>query len=111
VVEYLLKHDSDYDIYYRIIDVSRLADISANDWDAIIILHTWEIWKPEPNTERFIKKQYDQNKIFILSTSGSGDNKIEGTDGITSASDLTQTTIDSKKIAKWLHQTLSKKFI
>ena len=106
VVDDVLEYLSSDDIYVKVIDVSSLKDITADQWDAILILHVWEIWKPEPNTAEFINKHYDKAKMFVVCTSGSGDEMMDGVEGITGASDLTQINSDSKKIADWLYKTL-----
>lgn len=76
-------------IYIRVIDVSDLTAVKESDWTAIIILHTWENWKPQKDAKLFIGQIKDRQKLIVLSTSGQGNYVIEGIDGITSASKLT----------------------
>ena len=93
-------------IYIKIIDVSLLGWVNPDELNAIIILHTWEIWKPEENSEKFLKKYFDSSKMFALATSGSGDNMIDGMDGITGASSLDLIDKDPKTIRPWLSEVL-----
>jgi hypothetical protein len=93
-------------IYIKIIDVSLLGKVNPDEWNAILILHTWEVWKPEENSEKFLKKHFDSSKMFVLATSGSGDNMVDGMDGITGASSLDLIDKDSKTIISWLNEVL-----
>lgn len=93
-------------IYIKIIDVNLLGEINPDEWNAILVLHTWEVWKPEENAEKFLKKHFDSSKMFVVATSGSGDNRIDGIDGITGASSLDLIDKDSKTIISWLNEVL-----
>jgi hypothetical protein len=99
-----LKEDS---VYLKVVDVSSLNTIQPEDWDAIIIIHTWEIWKPEENSKRFLDESYDQSKMYVVTTSGSGERHIDGIDGITGASDLNQVSSHVELLLNWLDETLS----
>lgn len=77
-----LKSES---LYFKVIDVSFLPSISESDWDAIIILHTWEYSKPPATVKDFISGIGKREKIMVVTTSGS-DSMMEGVDGISSAS-------------------------
>lgn len=82
VVDYLLSKP----VYIKIIDVSNLNKVTINEWNAIVILHTWEISKPPIAVKEFLKDNYSSNQIIVLSTSGNGDEKITDVDAITGAS-------------------------
>jgi hypothetical protein len=90
----LVKRLTDFldseEVYVEVKDVSTLRNVETEDWDAIIILHTWEMWKPEGNSKTFLESNYDAQKVFVVSTSGAGDEKIEGVDAITGASVLSE---------------------
>jgi len=73
-------------IYIKVIDVHELGKEQANAWDAIVVLHTWEMGAPPTPVQEFIKKSIDRHKLIVVSTSGSGEEYIEGVDGISSAS-------------------------
>jgi hypothetical protein len=85
-------------VYVRVIDVSTLPQIKEEEWMAIIILHTWEYSKPEQNAKVFIDRIRDRKKLIVVSTSGSGSDRIEGIDGITSASRSTEVPIKVNEI-------------
>lgn len=99
------KNDS---VYFKVVDVSLLSDVKPNNWDAIIILHTWEIWKPEENAKLFLNDSYDASKMFVIATSMSGEsgNQIEGVDGLTGPSDLGKVVNNVEKVVKWLDEIL-----
>jgi len=92
--------------YIKVIDVSLLQDVQPDQWNAIVVLHTWEIWKPEENARVFLKKYYSSEKIFVVTTSGSGEEKIEGVDAITGASILKDVPRHSRGIISWLELQL-----
>lgn len=107
VVEKVIQHFRNDSIFIRIEDVSALGKISVEKWNAIVILHTWEITKPEENANLFVDNHYDKNKMFVVATSGSGDNRIANTDGITGASQLEDVDKDAKEIIKWIENKLN----
>jgi len=80
-----LNHDS---IYVMVIDVSRLDSIQEGEWNVIVLMHTWENWEPQPDAEQFVNRVVDKRKLIVLTTSGAGDNQMDGIDGIASASKL-----------------------
>lgn len=109
VVNGIIENEDINSIYYKVIDVSELGEVQPENWDAIIILHTWEIFKPEENANQFIKEYFDAEKMFVVSTSASGGNAIEGVDGITGASDLSIIDEDIQTIILWLVKVLNTK--
>ena len=72
-------------IYIKVVDVNELGKETIN-WDAMVILHTWEIGEPPKAVTEFVSKINDQTQLIIISTSGSGEEYMEGVDGISSAS-------------------------
>jgi hypothetical protein len=89
-------------VYISVIDVSDLSEVKEESWSAIIVIHTWENWKPQEDARLFIEKVKDKDKLIVLSTSGQGSYKIEGVDGITSASKLNEVSNKSKEITERL---------
>lgn len=74
-------------VYFKVIDVTLLENINVNDWNALIILHTWEIMKPPFVVQDFIEINQDKlQKIIVVSTSAEGTFKIEEVDAFTGAS-------------------------
>lgn len=73
-------------LHISVIDVTTINTIEITEWDVIVILHTWEIWEPQPDAESFLKAHYNSDKMIVMATSGDGGNMIEGVDGISGAS-------------------------
>jgi hypothetical protein len=89
--------------------VTELLNVKVDDWDAIVVLHTWENWQAEATTKLFIEQQTKLNKIIVLTTSGDGNLKMKGVDAITSASLLQDVAkhvdIISRRIDKLFNKT------
>ena len=88
VVSSLIDSLETRDIYIKIIDVTDLDKVNETNWNAIVILHTWENWKPQSDASEFVLKCKYPEKLIVVATSGSGDMMIGGVDGISSASML-----------------------
>lgn len=73
-------------IYIKVIDATELNKEVVKDWDAMVILHTWEIGVPPQAVADFVEKVEVRTKLIVVSTSGSGEEYMEGIDGISSAS-------------------------
>jgi hypothetical protein len=72
--------------YVKVIDIASLKDVREGDWNAIVVLHTWEMDKPPAAAKTFIDRVQARDRLVVLTTSGDGDKHIEGVDAITSAS-------------------------
>ena len=96
--------------YIKVIDVSSLEKINPENFNAIVVIHTWENWKaPEP-VKLFIDRTKNyKNKIIVLSTSGKGTFKIEGVDAITGESKLEDSESFSNQIINQLASLLHNK--
>lgn len=77
IVEKTVEQLKSFPIYMKVIDVGQLGSIDENDWSVIVILHTWEYSAPPKVVSSFVKKA-NRDKLIVLSTSGSGKEKIEG---------------------------------
>lgn len=76
-------------LHIRVIDVTGLGSVDGREWDAIVVLHTWQLDQPQPDAAAFIARVKDVRELVVLSTSGAGTQKIEGIDAISAASDMT----------------------
>jgi hypothetical protein len=76
--------------YVQVIDVADLAEMDERDWDAVVVIHTWEGWRPQPDAKAFIDRVEDRRKLIVLGTSGSGELKVEGVDAISAASRMSE---------------------
>ena len=98
------KQDS---IYIKVIDISSLSETDPQNWTALVIIHTWENWKPPIDVKDFIDRtQAFHNKIVVLTTSGQGSYKIKGIDAITGASKLENTASYTHLIIERLDRLL-----
>jgi hypothetical protein len=98
IVEETIGRLKSLPIYIKVVDVGQLTNVNENDWSAIVILHTWEYSKPQKDASAFVKRASSKNKIIVLSTSGSGKEKMDGIDGITSASVMEETSTKTDQI-------------
>ena len=86
VVEGVIEAAEERQITVEVIDVSSLSTVNAEDWSAIVIIHTWENWQPQVDAAEFARRYPNTDKNVFLATSGQGDLNIQGVDAITSAS-------------------------
>jgi hypothetical protein len=72
----------------HVIDVTTLPEVNEAEWDAVVLIHTTEQWKLQPDVKSFLERATDLHKIILVTTSGSGDWKTDDydVDIITSAS-------------------------
>ena len=90
------KYDS---VFIKVIDISALAEINPNEFDALVVIHTWENWKPPVMVASFIERTLDKkDKIIVMTTSGEGSYKMENVDAITGESILKEAPIVVEKI-------------
>lgn len=73
-------------VYVRVIDVSALSTVDANEWQVIVIMHTWEVGRAPRVVREFVARHAGTDKIIDVTTSGSGREKLPGVDVISSAS-------------------------
>ena len=95
VVAHLVRQLADREVQVQVVDVADLAAVDTGVWDAIVVLHTWENWKPQPDAAAFIARYPDLHECIVLSTSGSGEEKLVPVDGISSASVLVEAPRDA----------------
>jgi hypothetical protein len=106
VLEGVLTQQKNRPINIQVIDVTELLKVKVDDWDAIVILHTWENLKAEANAKLFIEQQANLNKLIVLTTSGDGHLKMKGVDAITSASLLDDVAKHVNKINMRINELL-----
>lgn len=85
-----IVNDYNFDaIYIQVIGIEELHGIDPEDFDALVILHTWEYGKPPVSVKEFMDRtEKDKYKIVVLSTSGDGAYKLENVDAIAGESIL-----------------------
>ena len=105
IVDYY-KSDS---VFIKVIDILGLDELKPEDFTVILILHTWEYEKPPDLVSSFLKKAESYNdKIVVVTTSGSGTSKMEGVDAITGESILEHVPVVIEKIFSRLDTLLKK---
>lgn len=89
VTKVLIDHFKDDSIYISVIDISELKTIEPADYNALLLIHTWENWAAPSDVKLFINRtKIDKNKIVVITTSGEGTYKMLGIDAITGESKL-----------------------
>ena len=84
----LLEKLESEDKYLYVVDCTALEVENVADWHAVIIIHSAQIHKMPEEAELFLKRATDLSKVMLISTSGAGDDMVEGfdVDAITTAS-------------------------
>ncbi len=107
VVTGILNHFRSDSIYIKVVDVSALENVDSSIFDAIVLIHTWEIGKPPESVQVFINKNYGlKNKVVVLTTSGEGSEKMDEVDAITGESVLEDAPLFTDKIIQKLNPLL-----
>ncbi len=88
IVAGVLAHLEPRQVYAKVIDLSSLPSVREADWNAIVVIHTWEMEKPPAQAKAFLERVRDPRKVVVLSTSGAGISKMQGVDAISSASEM-----------------------
>ena len=88
IVAGVVAHLQPRSVYVKVIDVAGLPRVQEADWDAIVVIHTWELDEPQSDAQKFISRARDLRKVIILSTSGKGTFKMEDGDAISAASEM-----------------------
>ena len=102
VVDRLAKRPA----YVKVVDVASLRDVREADWNAIVVLHTWEMSKPPPAVKAFVDRAQARDKLVVLATSGDGSQHIEGVDTVTSASVIAKAPARADEIVSRVEKVL-----
>lgn len=94
----VLRQLSIQQVFIKVIDVKELDGISDKDWDAVVIIHTWENWAPPPAVKTWLEQERKHEKIIVLTTSGNAQYKMQGINAITSASRMSNVTTIANEI-------------
>lgn len=107
LVNNLASQLNDSETYLSIVDCTMLGNENVADWDAVIIIHTMQMHFMPEEVEKFLQQSDDFSKLMMVSTSGAGDEVVEGfdVDAISSAS--REAAIP--QIVKWLNEKLYEK--
>lgn len=89
IVRGVVEHLKQRPAYVRVTDVGALHTVIESDWDAIVVIHTFEMHQPQRDAKAFIERVRDTRKVIMMSTSGAGTFTMEGVDEISCASIIT----------------------
>ncbi|MCD2259609.1 hypothetical protein [Psychroserpens luteolus] len=83
----IIDHFKEDSIYIKVVDISELKAIEPTSYSALVLIHTWENWKPPKSIETFVErtKPYSE-RIVVITTSGEGSRKMDDVDAITGES-------------------------
>lgn len=85
--------------FVKVIDVTELGSIREADWNAMVVMHTWEMRKPPIAVKAFVDRTRQRDKLVVLTTSGAGDFKLEGVDAISAASQMDDVATRVRELA------------
>ena len=92
IVTSIINQYKDDSVYINVLDISDLPTLLVNEYNAIVILHTWEYGRPPAQVSEFINVNLAaKEKFIVMATSGQGSNKIEGIDALSGESILENT--------------------
>ena len=95
----IVNHYKQDSVFIKVIDISSLQDIAPEEYTAILLVHTWENWKPPLAVKQFIERTTGhKDKIVILTTSGEGTYQMKGVDALTGESNLEEAPVFANKI-------------
>lgn len=99
VTEGIIQHFETDSIFIKVIDITSLEKIDPDVFDAIVLLHTWENWKPPVEVKSFVERtKASKDKIIVMTTSGEGSYKMEEVDAIVGESNLVEAVAVTDRI-------------
>ncbi|UCG29237.1 MAG: hypothetical protein JSV53_06850 [candidate division WOR-3 bacterium] len=108
LVESVTTYLAEESRYVRVMDVTGLAEVDESEWDAILIVHTTEQWKLQPDVKKYLDRADALDKVIVVTTSGSGEWKSEdyAVDVMTSASKSEELPLLTQNIVASLKEIL-----
>ncbi|KPJ48402.1 hypothetical protein AMJ40_07555 [candidate division TA06 bacterium DG_26] len=113
LVDSLVTHLRGKSVYISVVDVTTLATVDEEEWDALVIIHTVEQWKLQSDVNAYLDRAEDLDKVLLITTSGSGQWRTEeyDVDVITSASKRDELHALVPDILKWLDELLEEEMV
>ena len=95
--------------YVKVIDLKRLEDEPATDYDAVVVVNTCKAWRLTGGALKFVKEFPDKDKVVLLTTTGGEDWKPKSVevDAITSASTEQKADPVADEIARKVRKILN----
>lgn len=108
ILDILIDFYKAKNLHIKVIDVTQLdyKNKALENYDAIVIFHTWEMMSPPSEVSQFVASNPKNKRVFTLATSGGGDQKIIQVDGISSASVIENADNDAIKIINWINKRI-----
>lgn len=110
IVSGIVEHLKRRSAQVSVVDVSALGGVRDADWDAIVVIHTWEMHQPPPAVRAFVDRAPDRRKLVVLTTSGRGDFSLEGVDAISAASKMVDVPARVLEMSRRIDAVLDAKF-
>ena len=72
LVSGLVDKIKDSPTYVRVIDVTSLSEVDDADWNAVVLIHTTEYGRMQPDAREYLGRVKELDKVILVTTSGSG---------------------------------------
>ena len=111
LVSGLVDRIKDTPTYIRVIDVTSLSVVNEGDWNAVVLIHTTQGSRMQPDAREYLGRAKELGKIILVTTSGSGKWRTEefDIDTLTSASRKAKVGLLINTITHRLEAILRKK--
>lgn len=86
-------------IVVEVIDVTELDKVEPAKWQAIVLMHTWEMERPPAAVQDFVDRLPSREKLVVHTTSAEGNIKLDGVDAISGASNVVDAAVMVKSLA------------
>lgn len=93
-------------LFINVVDVTSLDLERIDDYDAVVIIYTVEIWETPKQAIEFVNRS-EVNQVFGIATLGDGSYHMDGVDGITCASPLIDSGRHAEKAVQWIKKKLA----
>lgn len=92
LVDNLKEHPKEKSFYIKVVDVSALGEVNENEWNALVLIHTTQQNRLQPDVKEYLNRAKNLSKVILVTTSGSGEWQTEnyGIDIFTSASRMNE---------------------
>ncbi len=104
----LVEHLKGRSATIEVIDVADLGKVKPEQWNAIVVIHTWEMDRPPVEVEEFINGLPSRGKLVVHTTSGQGDAKLDGVDAVSGASNIEDAGEKVRELAARVDAVLAK---
>jgi hypothetical protein len=97
----IISHYKRDPLFIKVIDISNLAEINPENYNALVLIHTWENYKPPTDVKNFIERTTAyKDRIIVFTSSGQGNFKMDEVDALTGESKLENVDYFTNKIIK-----------